>query len=82
MATELADAAIEIDIFPWQFNFTNEYHFFWQVFNCLISSIDVYSGGLTMQNQQLILTTVHIFSPFCRKISQTFLQGRICVTIE
>lgn len=28
MATELADAAIEIDIFSWQFNFTNEYHFF------------------------------------------------------
>lgn len=27
MATELADAAIEIDIFSWQFNFTNEYHF-------------------------------------------------------
>lgn len=79
MATELA---IEIDIFSWQFNFTNEYQFFWQVFNSPISSIDVYSSGLKMRTQQLILTTVHIFSPFCRKISQTFLQGRICVTIE
>lgn len=28
MATELADAAIEIDIFPWQFNFHKRVSFF------------------------------------------------------
>lgn len=72
MATELADAAIEIDIFPWQFNFHKRVSFFWQVFNCLISSIDVYSGGLKCGLSNWFWQQFIFSPPFVGKLAKHF----------